>query len=131
MAGATARTNHFVVRVERMARAVQRLFASTEHEGRTLLRLTLDAGRGDRPADQPVRGYRRVEWIERALEPLRETLSDEQFERLVSALCLVVGWEAQIVLRDVRGLNPEVEERVLTWAARTLVAGMVAEAERH
>src|SRR5215213_8499757 len=55
------------VRVEAMVRAIQRLFVSTEQQGRTLLRLTVDSGSGDRPADEPLRGYRRVEWIERAL----------------------------------------------------------------
>jgi hypothetical protein len=34
------------------------------------------------------------------------------------------------VLRDVRGLDADQEERVLSWAARTLVDGMPAEAER-
>ncbi len=33
---------------------------------------------------RPRRGYRRVEWIERALDPLRGTLPPERFERLVS-----------------------------------------------
>lgn len=73
------------------------------------------------------RGYRRVEWITRALEPLRPRLTPEQFERLTSALALVVGWEAMTVLRDVRGLDPEAEEATLRWAARSLVAQMLAE----
>ncbi len=67
-------------------------------------------------------------WVEQAVEPLRGDLSDEQFERLVSALCLVVGWEAHIILEDVRGLEPEAEEKVLRWAARALVDAMRAEA---
>ena len=57
-------------RVEAMTRAVQRLFAETEQHGRTLLRLTVDAP-ADQATSEPRRGYRRVEWIERALEPLR------------------------------------------------------------
>jgi hypothetical protein len=69
-----------------------------------------------------------VQWIERALEPLRPRLSAEQVERLASALALVVGWEAMTVLRDVRGLDPEQEERVLTWAAGALVEAMIREA---
>ena len=66
-------------------------------------------------------------WVEQAVEPLRAELSDEQFERLVSALCLVVGWEAHIILEDVRGLAPDDEERVLRWAARALVDAIRAE----
>jgi AcrR family transcriptional regulator len=80
----------------------------------------------DGPA--PRRGYRRVDWIERALEPLRGELPEEDLERLVSALCLVVGWEAHIVLRDVRGLGPDAEQDVLAWAARALVEAARREA---
>ena len=69
-----------------------------------------------------------MEWIERAMQPLRPGLTDERFERLVSALALVVGWEALTVLRDVRGLDGEQEEAVLTWSARALVEAMLAEA---
>lgn len=52
-----------------------------------------------------------------------------QYERLASGLAVVLGREAMIVLRDVRGLNAEDEERVLRWAARTLVTAMLAEAD--
>jgi AcrR family transcriptional regulator len=115
-------------RVEALVATSTRLAPTTLPLGRKIVRLTVDPSDAAAPAS-PRRGYRRVEWIERALEPLRGTLSDEQFERLASALCLLVGWEAQIVLRDVRGLDAEAEERVLSWAARALVAGMLAEAE--
>jgi hypothetical protein len=39
----------------------------------------------------------------RAIEPLRDNLDDSGFERLVSALAIVIGWEALIVLQDLRG----------------------------
>ena len=64
---AVADSDDVEVRVDAMVRAVQRLFVSTEQQGRTLLRLTVDASTGNRPPDQPIRGYRRIEWIERAL----------------------------------------------------------------
>jgi hypothetical protein len=44
-----------------------------------------------------------VAWIERALEPLRPQLDPPAFERLVSALAMVVGWDALILLQDLRG----------------------------
>jgi AcrR family transcriptional regulator len=116
------------LRVETMVRAVQRLFVSTERQGRTLLRLTVDDGRDDRPADQPLRGYRRVEWIERALAPLRGRLDAPSFERLVSALAMVVGWESLIVARDIRALGLDEAEDVTAWAARTLVRASLEEA---
>src|SRR5262245_5289903 len=75
-------------RVEALVRAVQQGFAETEDLGRTIIRLTVGAGRAAGTAGTPRRGYRRVEWIETALEPLRATLPPERFERLVSALTL-------------------------------------------
>ena len=116
-------------RVDAMTRAVQRQFLATEQQGRMLLRLTVDRPRdGDAPADQPRRGYRRVEWIERALAPLRPRLDAARFERLVSALAIVVGWESLIVARDIRALSLDDAEDVTAWAARALVRATLAEA---
>lgn len=101
--------------------ALVRAFAETADEtlplGRKLIQLTVDA-----PArDEPRRGYRRVAWIEDAVEPLRGRYSAEQIERLISGLSILVGWESMVVLRDVRGLAPDREEAVLRWAAGALV----------
>ncbi len=112
-------------RVENLVRAVVAHADDTLPMGRQIIRLTV--GSPPEPGTAK-RGYRRVEWIERAVQPLRPRLTDEQFERLVSALALVVGWEALTVLRDVRGLDGEQEEAVLTWSARALVEAMLAEA---
>jgi AcrR family transcriptional regulator len=113
-------------RVEVMTRAVQKDFAATEQQGRTLLRLTVDVPAGKRPPNQPLRGYRRIEWIERALEPLRSKVDRKRFERLVSALAMVVGWESLIVARDIRALSLEEAEEVSAWVARVLVNATVA-----
>lgn len=78
--------------------------------------------------DGPRRGQRRVDWIERAVEPLRDRLTDEQYERLVSSLCIVLGWEAMIVLEDIRGHDRQRERQVNSWAARALVRAMLEEA---
>jgi AcrR family transcriptional regulator len=107
-------------RLEALVRAMQRGFAETEQLGRTIIRATVgtpSAGDG-----RPRRGYRRVEWIERALEPLRGTVTPERFERLVSALTLLIGWESMIVLQDLRGLDAAEAEEVCVWAARALLA---------
>jgi AcrR family transcriptional regulator len=109
-------------RVEALVRAVQQGFAETEQLGRTIIRLTVGAPAAATGGGGPRRGYRRVEWIERALEPLRDTLPPERFERLVSALALVIGWESMIVLEDIRALTPAQAEEVCVWAARTLLA---------
>jgi hypothetical protein len=76
----------------------------------------------------PRRGYRRVRWIERALEPLRGQLDDAAFERLVSGLAMVVGWEALIVLQDVRGLDHDEQVATALWVADALVNAALQEA---
>lgn len=62
--------------------------------GRRLLRLTVEAA-GEQPGEAPRRGYRRIEWIELAVQPLRGALSTEQFERLVvvfEAMAWALRW---------------------------------------
>ena len=108
-------------RVESLVRAMHQGFADTEALGRTIIRLTVGADRGASQAT-PRRGYRRVEWIETALAPLRDELPAERFERLVSGLTLLMGWEASIVLQDTRGLSTAEAEEVCVWAARALLA---------
>lgn len=52
---------------------------------------------------------------------------DGVIHRPISALTIVVGWKAQIALRDVRGLDPKNEEEIVTWAARVLVQAAIKE----
>jgi AcrR family transcriptional regulator len=114
-----------VDRVEAMIRALRDASAATLPLGRSLIRLTVQA-----PSDAasgPKRGYRRVGWIERALEPLRAELDGDLFERLVSALAMVVGWEALIVLQDLRGLDADAQVTTSLWAARALIRSALDE----
>lgn len=92
--------------------------------GRRMVALTAAAP----STDGPRRGHRRVDWIERAVEPLRDRLSDEQYDRLVSSLCVVLGWEAMIVLQDIRGHDRLRGREVNAWAAQALVRAMLEEA---
>jgi hypothetical protein len=100
--------------------------AETLPIGRALIRLTID--RDDDPEDDgPRRGYRRIGWIERAIEPLRAELEPDAFERLVSALAMVVGWEALVVLHDLRALSPTEQIDTSVWAARAIIQTALAE----
>jgi len=110
-------------RVDALARAMQSLSIETERQGRTIMRLTADRGTGD---SAPRRGYRRVEWIERALAPARQQLSPARFERLVSAIALVIGFEAFVVERDIRGLSLDDAVELSAWSARALVRAALA-----
>ena len=107
-------------RVAAMIRALSSMSTETIALGRSLIRLTV-APTGDEDGPSPRRGYRRVAWIERALEPLRPQLDEAAFERLVSALAMVVGWEALIVLQDLRGLTSDEQAETSLWAARALI----------
>jgi hypothetical protein len=72
-------------------------------------------------------GYRRIEWIEKALEPLRDQLDPPRFERLVHALAMVIGWESLIVQRDICGLDAAEGEELSVWAARALLDASLRE----
>jgi hypothetical protein len=103
-----------------MIDALAGLSSETLPLGRTLIRLTVDApSTGD---GAPRRGYRRINWIERAIEPLRTQLPPQEFERLLSGLAMVIGWEALVVLQDIRGLAADAQIETSRWAARALIA---------
>jgi AcrR family transcriptional regulator len=114
-------------RVEAMVRALQSMSPEAERLGRSLIRLTVDAPPTTDGDVAPRRGYRRVEWIEKALAPLREQIDPDRFQRLVFALAMVIGWEAIIVQRDICGLTAEQGQDLSVWAARALVQATLTE----
>ena len=112
---------------ERVAMIVDTLYDHADEWlplGRRMVALTAT----NPPADGPKRGQRRVDWIERAVEPLRERLTGEQYDRLVSSLSILLGWEAMIILQDIRGHTPEREREVAAWTAQSLVRAILEEA---
>ena len=118
-----------MARVEKLSRRANALAAETMRLGRALIRLTVE---GEEPsAGGPRRGYRRLEWIERALAPVRNQLSRKDFARLVSALSVLIGWEPLIILKDVRGLEQKDAEEALAFAARAVVQAALISARRR
>jgi AcrR family transcriptional regulator len=117
-----------VTRVDRFAQSLLELAPEALPLARKMFRLTVE---NEPPPTSAPRGYRRVEWITRVLAPLRGQLTSEQFDRLVAALTVVLGWESMIVLRDNLGLGPADEQRVLRWAAGALVTAMLDEAAQR
>jgi hypothetical protein len=55
-------------------------------------------------------------------------LEPAAFERLVSALAMVIGWEAFVVLADVRGLARAEQVELVAWTARAIVRAALADA---
>jgi len=113
-------------RVEAMVKTLGQMSEETLPLGRALIRLTIDAPSPE--PGTPRRGFRRIGWIEKAVAPLRDQLSKAEFERLVSGLAMVIGWEALVVLQDLRGLPPDEQQAVSLWAARALIQATLAEA---
>jgi AcrR family transcriptional regulator len=113
-----------VRRVDEYAAALLAMAPEALPNARRILRLTVDTEQ--RPENER-RGYRRIEWLGRVLEPLRDTLPEPDYERLRAALAALLGWEAMIVLQDSLGLDWDETERVHRWAAGALVAATVDE----
>jgi AcrR family transcriptional regulator len=116
-------------RVDQLSRALNKHAVETMKLGRAMIRLTVE---GQEPATGgPRRGYRRVQWIENALAPAREQLTRKEFDRLVSAVCLLIGWEPIIVLKDVRGLEGREADEVLSFAVHAVVEAALASAKQR
>jgi AcrR family transcriptional regulator len=121
------------VRLDTLVRAGLASSIASEVPLRTLVRITverrLEEANGGPALDAPLRGGRRIEWIESALAPVRGRLGELRFERLVSALAMVIGLEALLVLRDIRGLDRAEMENVSRWAATALLRAALQEGE--
>ena len=123
-----------MARIRLLVETVQRFVYGNQGALRTIVRLTaehvLDHNVGGAEDSVPVRSNR-VEWIRTALAPARKRLGGKQFERLVSALSLCVGIESVMVLTNLHGLSQKEVTRVSVWAAETLVAGALEQAEQR
>ncbi len=107
---------------ERLTVLVAELYRSMEPSlplGRRLVKLTVEGVPS--PDGTPRRGFRRIAWIEWALEPAKDLLTPTEYGDLVSALAMVIGWEAFIVLLDVRALQPPAARALTVHTACTLL----------
>lgn len=116
-------------RTDQMVSTVADESAATLALGRRLIRLTVDVSppAATTAPTTPRRGYRRIEWLERALEPVAERLTPTAHDRLLSGLAVLLGWEALVVLEDVRGLASEERRTTVLWAARALIDAALTE----
>src|SRR5215210_3757757 len=116
-------------------RTIWSFIIANEAVSRTVLRRGLERPPGESVAREEeaagsIRAGRRVRWLRNALAPARERMDEESFERLVAAMCLCVGIESLVVLRDVCGLKAKEAEEVARWAAFTLLRASLGESER-
>lgn len=120
-----ARFERFETPFERVEAIVLESDRSTnEHknEFRAMLRVSLEGAE-----DEGHRLRIRCFVLKKALEGLQEQLGKGAFERLVGALSLTVGVEAQIVLRDICRLSGNEARDVKLWAARAILKEALAE----
>ncbi|MDH4066892.1 MAG: TetR family transcriptional regulator, partial [Acidobacteriota bacterium] len=115
-------------RLAATVRQMQEAAVANEHLLRTMIRLTIDRPPAEDGSRHPAaRGSRRAAWLHEAIAPMRRTLGRRPYERLLSALCLCVGAEALIALRDVRGLSARDAVEVCVWSADALLRAATRE----
>ena len=93
-------------------------------ENETPLRAMLKLSLNERSPEhgQPLlrRGRRRT-WVADALAPLRKTMNDDHFDRLVLAITAATGIEVFIWLTDIGRLTPDEALDVMRFSAQTLL----------
>ena len=105
-----------------------RIVVDTEHQQRTMLRLSLDP---EVPNESlPLRQGRAITWFEEALAPLRPRLTDAVIHRLALSVRSAVGIESLVWLTDIAGLNREEAAELMRYSARALLLQALADAAR-
>lgn len=110
-------------RVEAVVLESDRSTNEHKNEFRAMLRVSLEQGGDDKEHRSRIRYF----VLKKALEGLQEQLGKGAFERVVCALSLTVGVEAQIVLRDICLLSGNAARDVKLWAARAILKEALAE----
>ena len=114
-------------RLDLVIDAFTRSLLENEAQQRTMLRLSLEADDEQR-SQLPLRQGRGIKWIEEALAPLREEMSETDVHRLTLAIRSATGIEALVWLTDVAGLSREDARELMRWSARALLESTTAHA---
>lgn len=117
-----------VARLEIVARRFTEQLLEHEPELRNHLRMSLEPGTP--PESLPLRQGRAIGWIGDALEPLRETLSEQALRELVLKIRATLGIESFVWLTDVAQLSREDAVALMRDSAATLLRGAIADARR-
>jgi AcrR family transcriptional regulator len=78
--------------------------------------------------EPPFKRGHRLEVLQTAIAPLRDSLGEARFQRLAQALSLSYGLEVLLVLEDMWGLGFDEAQAVAQWTASALVRAAIAEA---
>jgi AcrR family transcriptional regulator len=112
-------------RLDLVIDAFTRSTIENEAQQRTMLRLSLEADPMER-SHLPLRQGRGITWIEEALAPLRDEMSDDDVHRLTLAVRAATGIEALVWLTDIAGLSRDDARELMCWSARALFQSAVA-----
>ena len=113
-------------RLDLVVDAFTRTIVDTEAQQRTMLRLSLEADPVER-SQLPLRQGRAIKWIEEALAPLREEMSEADIHRLALAVRSATGIEALVWLTDVAGLSSPDARELMRWSARAMLQSALAD----
>jgi AcrR family transcriptional regulator len=80
--------------------------------------------------EEPFRRGHRTAILGRAAAPLRESLGEAGFDRLLKALSLLFGIEPYIVLKDIWGASNREVDTITRWMADALVEAALRDARR-
>jgi AcrR family transcriptional regulator len=112
-------------RLDAVVNRTTEIFLRSEDAYRTMLRLSLEPDPAMR-GNLTLRKGLRLAWIEDALEPVRDVVGADEFQRLVHAIAALVGIEAITVLVDLAGLARTEAVDVIRWSSRALLRSALA-----
>jgi AcrR family transcriptional regulator len=115
-------------RVAGLAVALRRLAEEHDAELREMIRASLSRGASSTNQTR-TRGGRRLDWIRMSLEPLRDKVSADKFEKLTDCLAVCLGIDALMVLRDICGVSGEKAEELMVWMALAILERGLSEAD--
>ena len=113
-------------RLDLVMESLIRTNLENEAQQRTMLRLSLEMDPIER-AQLPLRQGRAIKWIEEALAPLQDQMSEAQRHRLALAIRSAIGIEALAWLTDVAGLSRNDAADLMRWSGRALLRSALAE----
>jgi len=113
------------IRLAAAVKAFVQLVIETEHQQRTMLRLSLEPDTV--PRELPLRKGRAIGWFEDALSPLVPQLTADGVRQLAVAVRSAVGIESLVWLTDVAGFSPDRVTELMTWSARAMLRQALTE----
>ena len=103
------------------------IVVDTEHQQRTMLRLSLDPEISKESL--PLRQGRAIRWFEEALAPLLPQIGDAAIHRLALSVRSAVGIESLVWLTDIAGLTRDEAAELMHDSARALLRQALSDAD--